>query len=144
MATFEINCCVRGYHVYQRLWTSTVGEHLSCRREHTNENDRYAVAVMKDDTVIGHVPRKFSRVCSLFLRRGGNIICVVTGTWRYSVDLPQGGLEIPVSWYSLPILVKLTSYSTSEWLLSGNCDESKCIIVHKFIVFFLLNEKEKR
>ena len=95
MATFEIDCCVRGYHVYQRLWTSTVGENLSCRREPTNENDRYAVAVMKDYTVIGHIPRKFSRLCSLFLRRGGNIICVVTGTRRYSVDLPQGGLEIP-------------------------------------------------
>ena len=30
-----------------------------------------------------------------FLRRGGTIDCVVTGTQRYSADLPQGGLEIP-------------------------------------------------
>ena len=44
---FEINCCVRGYHVYHRLWTATVGENLTCTREHTNESNRYAVAKMK-------------------------------------------------------------------------------------------------
>jgi len=91
MDTFEIDCCVQGYHVYQRLWTATVGENLSCRWEPTNENDRYAVEVTKEYAVIGHIPC----VCSLFIRRGGNIVCVVTGTRRYSVDLPQGGLEIP-------------------------------------------------
>ena len=32
---------------------------------------------------------------SLFIRRGGTIECIVTGTRRYSSDLPQGGLEIP-------------------------------------------------
>ena len=53
---------------------------------------RYAVAVKTDGPVIGHLPRKVSRVCSLFLRRGGHIHCTVTG--RKS-DLPQGGLEIP-------------------------------------------------
>ena len=27
--------------------------------------DRYAIAVMKDDVVIGHLPRALSRICSL-------------------------------------------------------------------------------
>ena len=93
--TFEKDCCVRGYHIYQRVWDAAIGENLICRREPTNERDRYAVAVTKDGTVIGHLPRKVSRVCSLFLRRGGTIDCVVTGTRRYSADLPQGGLKIP-------------------------------------------------
>ena len=66
---------------------------FTCRREPTNKSDRYAVAVMKDS--IGHLPRKVSCVCSLFLLRGGTISCVVIGTRRYSVDLPKGGLEIP-------------------------------------------------
>ena len=57
--------------------------------------DRYAVAVIKDGVIIGHLPRKVSRVCSLFLRRGGSIQCTVVGRRRYSSDLPQGGLEIP-------------------------------------------------
>ena len=71
-------------------------ERYSCEREPRNAKDGYAVAVKKDRTVIGHLPRKVSRVCSLFLRRGGSIHCTVTGRQRYSVDLPQGGLEIPV------------------------------------------------
>ena len=47
METFERELCVRGYHVYQRIWTAAVGEVLHCEREPTNSRDRYAVAVKK-------------------------------------------------------------------------------------------------
>ena len=47
METFERELCVRGYHVYQRIWTAAVGEVLHCERELTNSRDRYAVAVKK-------------------------------------------------------------------------------------------------
>ena len=43
METFERELCVRGYHVYQRIWTAAVGEVLHCEREPTNSRDRYAV-----------------------------------------------------------------------------------------------------
>ena len=56
--------------------------------------DRYAVSVVKDRTVVGHLPRKISRVCSLFLRCGV-ITCEITGRKCYSKDLVQGGLEVP-------------------------------------------------
>lgn len=95
METYEKECCIRGYHVYCSIWAAAVGEELVCEREARNSTDRYAVAVKKDGTIIGHLPRKISRVCSLFLRRGGVIRCTVSGTRRYSMDLPQGGLEIP-------------------------------------------------
>ena len=48
----------------------------------------------KDTRVVGHVARKISTVAYLFLQKGGAISCVVTGTRRYSYDLPQGGMEI--------------------------------------------------
>ena len=35
-----------------------------------NTSDRYAVAVKNEGTIIEHLPRKLSWVCSLFLRRG--------------------------------------------------------------------------
>ena len=59
--------------------------------------DRYAVSVViqESDEVVEHLPRKISHVCSLFLRRGGEITCEITGRRRHSLDLPQGGLEIP-------------------------------------------------
>ena len=81
-----------------------IGEVLDCERELGNAKDRYTVAVKKDATVIGHLPRKISRVSSLFLRQGGSVQCTVTGRRRYSFDLPQGGLEIPC-------LVKFTAQS---------------------------------
>ena len=40
-------------------------------------------------------PRAISAVYNLFLRRNSTLRCQVTGTRHYSVDLPQGGLEIP-------------------------------------------------
>ncbi len=95
--TARRDCCIRGYHVYQDLWEAAIGEKLMCRRETSNVKDRYAVAVIKDNEIVGHLPQTLSLVCSLFLCRGGSVECEVTGTRRYSVDLPQGGLEIPCS-----------------------------------------------
>ena len=91
----ERECCVRGYHVYRRIWEAADGEMLDCGRDLHNDHDRYAVSVLKDGATVGHLPRKISKLCSLFLRRGGSIQCVVTGRRRYSADLPQGGLEVP-------------------------------------------------
>ena len=93
----EISSCVRGYHVYQDIWTPAVGEELDCIREPTNSSDRYAVAVVKDGLTVGHLPKRISRTCSLFLLRGGTILCTIEGSRRHSHDLPQGGMEIPCS-----------------------------------------------
>ena len=91
----EMPYCVRGYHINSAIWTAAIGEELVCSREPTNATDGYAVTVEKDGTIIGHLPRKISKVCFLFLRRGGSINCTVTGGKIYSADLPQGELEIP-------------------------------------------------
>ena len=95
MEEFERACCIRGYHVYKEVWEAALGEELACEREPHNVHDRYSVAVKRRGIIIGHLPRKLSRLCSLFLRRGGAIFCTVTGGRRYSGDLPQGGLEVP-------------------------------------------------
>ena len=36
-----------------------------------------------------------SAICSIFIKRGGNVMCQVAGARRYSSDLVQGVLEIP-------------------------------------------------
>ena len=99
METFELESCVRGQHIYQELWEAVIGEELQCQRERDNPTDIYAVAVRKGRTVVGHLPRRLSRLCALFIRRGGSIHCSPTGKRRYSADLPQGGLEIPCILY---------------------------------------------
>ena len=88
--------CVRGYRVYQNDWIPALGEALWCSRKVGNAHDPYAVKVMKAGTMVGHLPKKISSTCSLFIRKGGMIDCEVTDLNRkYSRDFPQGGLEIP-------------------------------------------------
>ena len=65
--------CVRGYHVYKDVWAAVVGEELVWRRE--NSHNVYAVSVMKNSVVVGHLHRKILPVASLFLMKGGTILC---------------------------------------------------------------------
>ena len=90
-----MDSCVRGFHVYQDVWNPIIGKVLACRRQTTNIEDRYAIAVYKAEEVVGHVPRKILFLCAAFIRRGGTIYCTVEGNRRYSNDLAQGGMEIP-------------------------------------------------
>ena len=50
-----------------------------CEREIGNVVDRYAVAAKNDSRItVGHLPRKISRICSIFLMGGGTIMATVT------------------------------------------------------------------
>ena len=95
MASFSVEAMVRGYHFYKDIWATVVGEELPCQREDGNRADPFAAAVVKEEAMVGHVPKKISSVCSLYLRQGGSIVCRVAGSRRFSGDLVQGGLEIP-------------------------------------------------
>ena len=57
---------MRGYHAYKDTWATVHHEELSCERETGNRVDAFAVAVMKDETVVGHVPKKISSVLIFF------------------------------------------------------------------------------
>ena len=94
-ALFTVEAMVRGYHVYKDVWSAALGELLSCQREPTNTRDPFAVAVVRSLVTVGHIPRKISSICSMFLPRSGTITCRVTASRRYSGNLPQVGLEIP-------------------------------------------------
>ena len=90
----RLQWCVRGYHIYKEEWEAAVGEELKCEREKNNAKDPHAVAVVRENVIVGHLLRKISRISALFLKRQGKISCKVLGRCCYSVDLPQGGLEI--------------------------------------------------
>ena len=45
-----------------------------CSRENTNLHNPFAVKVLKSETIVSHLPRSISSVCSLFLERRINII----------------------------------------------------------------------
>ena len=91
-----MNSVVRGHHIYKDIWSSVHGEELHCRREFGNVHDLYAVSVIKHGTgIIGHLLKRISTPCHLFLKKGGSISCKVNGRRQYSSGLPQGGLEVP-------------------------------------------------
>ena len=87
MAAYEMESCIRDCHVYKDIWDASIGEDILCEREPFNDVDHYTVAVLKDETIVGHVLKKITRICSLFLARGGTIICTHIGGRRYSSDL---------------------------------------------------------
>ena len=68
---------------------------LTCQRELDNTEGQYAMAVHKGEDIIGHVPRKTLFLCSIFLRRGGVMHCIINGNCCYSHDLHQGGMKVP-------------------------------------------------
>ena len=91
---YELRSYVRGHHVYHVVWTPFVGEILSLKREAQNRYDNRAVAVMKGEQLVGHVPRPISRQTFYFLSYAGNrVICTVTGRrTNRGVGL---GVEVP-------------------------------------------------
>ena len=97
-----VDSAIRGFHVYQTIWTPIIHEQLTTNQDHGNAEDQFAVAVCKVDSTtappsnvtVGHVPREISRICWYFIEHDGEILCTVTGSKRRS-RLVQGGLEIP-------------------------------------------------
>ena len=80
MDAFSVPGIIRRYHVYQRIWTPHVGEMATTAREPGNEHNRYAVAVLEDETcTVGHLSREISKECSSFIRRSAIIGVEVTG-----------------------------------------------------------------
>ena len=51
MDSYEQDSCIRGYHIYQNIWTAEVNEHFVYEWEPLNSSGRYVVAVLKDNVV---------------------------------------------------------------------------------------------
>ena len=82
METFAFVSAVRVYHVYQDIFTPSIGEKLVPKREVNNTIEKQAVKVVKGDETVGHLPRKFSQIVWYFLVCSGEIRVEVIGRWR--------------------------------------------------------------
>ena len=60
---------IRGHHIYKDVRTPVIGEELICQYELGNLRDPFALSLVKGTTIVGHVPRKISTICSMFLRQ---------------------------------------------------------------------------
>ena len=59
--------------MYQDECTPVLDEKLLCCRDLTNVYDPFAVKVIKAGSTVGHLPKKTSSTCSLFIIKGGEI-----------------------------------------------------------------------
>ena len=55
-------------------------------------HDKYAVMVLKNQAIAGHVPREISRHCSFVLNSGGTMDATVTGARE---NRRGNGMEVP-------------------------------------------------
>ena len=66
--------CVDIIHEYNRVWTPRIGEILLLSEQQDNPHDCFAVAVMKDSTIVGRVPLSHSKIISFFLWKVGWLV----------------------------------------------------------------------
>ena len=85
---------MRGHHVYQSVWTSTIGENLftaSDKREALSY-DEFAIGVYKDEKcslLVGHLPINISSLSYHFLKKSSEnkIIVKITGKKEKEIGL---------------------------------------------------------
>ena len=83
----ELKSLVRGHHVYQSVWTSTVEENLFTapdKRKGALIYDEFAIGVYKDEKcslLVGHLPIEISSLTYHFLKKSSEnkIIVKITG-----------------------------------------------------------------
>ena len=97
LASFEFQSFVRGYHVYKSIWDPMNGEVLRLAREPDNCQDKLAVAVMKEDSVVGHIPHHLAPIVSAFLKRNVNKGMAEVIGERVNRDAGYG-LEVPCTY----------------------------------------------
>ena len=89
---FELQSYVTGHNVYKDIWTPTLGERLSTTTEPENHHDKYAVKVLKENEVVGHVLRDISKYCTSALLCRRTIKCEIIGKKQNKCG---NGLENP-------------------------------------------------
>ena len=90
---------IKGYHVYKSVSTPTLQEQVYGEIEPRKPVDKYAVAVKKDEKVVGHLPLgengKFAKTIFYFLRADPYGKCKITVTGK-TVNLGDGdGMQVP-------------------------------------------------
>ena len=89
---FQFSSFITGYYHYRHRWTPQIDEELTCAHEANNIYDEYAIAVMKDGVIVGHVPRTISKQFYNLLKGGGFVKTKVIGNPANTKKL---GIHVP-------------------------------------------------
>ena len=75
-----VDTFVTGYHVYKNQWLPEYGQLLNVESESSNRHDGYAVAVKKENKVVGHLPKDSRHVIFFFLQADSSGKCIAIMT----------------------------------------------------------------
>ena len=89
---FQFSSYITGYYHYRHRWTPHIDEELPYVHEVDNIYDEYAIAVMKDGMIVGHVPRAISKEFYNLLKSGGFVKSKVIGN---PANTKKVGLLVP-------------------------------------------------
>lgn len=87
---------IRGYHVYLKDHTLTLGEILTVESDPESVNpDKFGMKfISSEEDTVGHIPKHISEICFCFVEDGGQIDAEVIGKRFNSGD--GMGVEVPV------------------------------------------------
>ena len=88
-----LSAAIRGFHVYQDIWSPNLGDKFECTHEESNTKDTHAMGVYFSGKLVGHLPKEISRYFHYFTLHGGDIQGEVIGARRHCHE--AGGMEIP-------------------------------------------------
>ena len=78
----EMDNVVCGHYVYKLVWLLIIGEQLILEKELANSHNEFAVTVIKDSQMVGHILKNYSQITYYFITLRGSITCYITGKWR--------------------------------------------------------------
>jgi hypothetical protein len=86
---------IRGHHISLSKYTPSENDILECRQDTSTEaqcHDKYAIGVLSNDTLVGHVPKEISSLLYHFIvsGSGGTLVAKPTGKRKR-----ENGLVIP-------------------------------------------------
>ena len=55
--SMDLETFIKGHHIYQNIWTSQLDELLEVSTEPDNPVDKFAVAVKKNQNIVGHLKK---------------------------------------------------------------------------------------
>ena len=129
----ELKSVVRGHHVYQSVWTSTVGENrftVPDKREEAFSYDEFAIGVYKDEKCslrVGHLPIEISSLSYHFLKKSSEnkIIVKVMGKREREI-----GLVVPANF------VYITKDKNCSIILEAELEKRKTLFQDLKLKFY--------
>ncbi len=89
---FQFDRYIKGYYHYEKIWAPRIDEVLRCLHERENNFDEFAITIIKEGLIVGHVPRQISQQFYNILKNEGYIKVKVIGnpskTKKYGIHVP--------------------------------------------------------